>query len=118
MQSSISNDQKGKDMSINEDIKTEKNSGEELEENLGENNVVEQERDIEEDILKVFEHPEYAYPMIDVIEEFKKLGYSEAGKAILYAIQDELLYLDSIDEDGTVYIAVVDDEDDEDNEDN
>ncbi len=45
-----------------------------------------------------------------MVEEFKKLGYSEPGNIITFAIQEELLYVDSIENDGTVYIATVDNE--------
>ncbi len=92
-------------MNTEEDINFEKD------ENMRKNS--EQGLNIEDDIAKVFENPEYAYPLEDVLEEFKKLGYTDVGKTVLYAIQDDLLYVDNIEDDGTVYIAVVEDDEEE-----
>ncbi len=92
-------------MNTEEDINFEKD------ENLRKNS--EQGLSIEDDITKVFENPEYAYPLEDVLEEFKKLGYTDVGKTVLYAMQDDLLYVDNIEDDGTVYIAVVEDDEEE-----
>ncbi len=64
--------------------------------------------DIMNDIRSILEEPNYAYPLEDVIEELKKLGYDNPGKIVLCAIQDEFLYIDDIEDDGVVYLAIVD----------
>jgi hypothetical protein len=69
--------------------------------------------DITSDIMKIFEDTEYAYPLEDVMGELKKLGYSNIGTIVTCAIQDELIYVDSIEDDGTVYIALVDQDEEE-----
>ncbi len=63
------------------------------------------------DLMKIFDNSEYAYPLIDVMEELKNLGHSNPGAIITDALHDELLYTDSVEDDGTVYIALVDEED-------
>lgn len=71
---------------------------------------VEKNVDVTDDIKKIFEDPEYAYPLEDIITELKELGYANPGSVVLCAIQDEILYLDSIEDSGTVFIALVDNE--------
>lgn len=62
----------------------------------------------ESDVEKIFSDTEYSYLLEDVIEEIKKLGYSNPGTTILKAIEDEILYIDDIENDGSVYISTVD----------
>lgn len=83
------------------------------EENLEENTSSEEENleednDVINDIMKIFDNPEYAYPLEDVIEELEGLGHHNPGTIITCAIQDELLYVDNVEDDGTVYLALVD----------
>ena len=61
----------------------------------------------DEDMLKIFTDNEYAYVLEDVLNKMTEMGYDNPGVAILQAIQDELLYIDHIENDGTVYIATV-----------
>ena len=77
------------------------------------NDIIEMNSDIEDDIMGIFEKPDCAYPLEDIIEELKKLGYPNPGPIVLYAIQDELLYIDSIEDDGVVYLAIEDQEEGE-----
>jgi len=74
-------------------------SGENVEESL----LSREEKEI---IVKIFESIEFEYPINDILEELKKNGYSDVGKMILDAIYDNLLDISSIDNDGTVYIAL------------
>lgn len=62
--------------------------------------------DIDE-IKTIFDNSEYAYPLEDVMGEFRNLGHNNPGMIITCAIQDELLYVDSIEDNGTVYLALV-----------
>lgn len=73
-----------------------------------ENTSSEENCDATNDIMKIFENPEYAYPLEDIMSELRELGHSNPGTIITCAIQDELLYVDNIEDDGTVYIALVD----------
>ena len=76
--------------------------------NAEENEKIEKNVDATEDIIKIFEDPDYAYPLEDIIAELKKLEYTNPGLSVLCAIQDEILYLDSIEDNGAVYVALVD----------
>lgn len=68
---------------------------------------IEENKDVTSDIIAIF-NPEYAYPLEDIMGELRTLGYSNPGSVVLCAIQDDILYVDSIEDDGTVYIAIVD----------
>lgn len=65
----------------------------------------------DDDILKIFTDGEYAYVLEDVLKKLTEMGYVNPGIAILHAIQNEMLYIDHIENDGTVYIATVEEED-------
>lgn len=58
------------------------------------------------DILKTFEDSDYAYPLADVIGSLEDIGYERPGTIIVGAIKDKILYIDDIDEDQTIYIAL------------
>ena len=77
-----------------------------------ENTNVEENVDATNDIMGLFEDPEYAYPLEDIISELKELGYSNPGSVVLCAMQDDILYVDSIEDNGTVYVALVDHDED------
>lgn len=85
------------------------------EENIEEENIEENiESDTEEkciisdnDILTIFTDNDYAYGLEDVLNKMTEMGYTNPGVAILHAIQEEILYIDNIENDGTVYIATV-----------
>ncbi len=64
----------------------------------------------DDDLLTIFTDNEYAYMLEDVLSKMTEMGYTEPGIAILHAIQDEILYIDHIENDGTVYIATVEQE--------
>jgi hypothetical protein len=68
--------------------------------------VEEVDRDVINDILSIFEDPDSAYPLEDVIEELKGLGYKNPGGAITLALQDDVIYVDSVEDSGMVYLAV------------
>lgn len=67
----------------------------------------------DDDMLKIFTDNEYAYVLEDVIKKLAEMGYSNPGTVVLHTIQDEILYIDHIEDDGTVYIATVEDEENE-----
>jgi len=81
--------------------------------NEEENKCSDENTDLKKDLLKIFENREYAYPLIDVMEELNKLGYTNIGSIVTCSIQDEFLYVDSIEDGGTVYIALVDQDEEE-----
>lgn len=60
------------------------------------------------DLLAIFDDHDYAYPLEDLIHRLKKSGYSNPGEIIVEAIQDNFIYADSIDNDGTIYFALKD----------
>jgi len=74
-------------------------SGENVEESL----LSREEKEI---IVKIFESTEFEYPIDEILEELKNNGYLDVGKMILDAIYDNFLDISSIDNDGTVYIAL------------
>lgn len=99
------------DVTKKEDEITEKEINECTDENVcsDEDNLVEEvDRDIISDILSIFDDPDSAYPLIDVIDELKALGYKNPGGAITLALQDEAIYVDSVEDSGMVYLAVTD----------
>lgn len=71
-------------------------------------NTGEISNDVKDDIMKVFENTDCAYPLEDVMAELKELDHPSPGAIIVCAIQDNLIYVDSIEDNGTVYLAVVD----------
>ena len=85
-----------------EDVGTETNVG--IEEEVG--SVVVDENDVKDDIMKIFEDADYAYPLEDIIEELRKFGYVSPGSVVLGALQRDVLYIDSIEDDGIIYLAV------------
>lgn len=94
-------------MSIEENTTAEDNA------KIEENSNPEENHDIVDDIKKIFENYEYAYPLEDIIEEIKNLGYKNPGMIITNAIQDDLLYVDSIEDDGIVYLALIEQDEEE-----
>jgi len=67
----------------------------------------------EEHILEIFANSEYSYLLEDVIKRLSEMGYNSPGASILYAIQDGILCIDDIEDNGSVYLAVVEDDEDE-----
>jgi hypothetical protein len=78
-----------------------------------ENMNTEKTRDVISDITKIFDDTNCAYSLKDVIDELKRLGYENPGTAILYAMQDDLLCVDSIEDDGLVYLAILEQDEEE-----
>ncbi len=93
-------------------MNTEENCNEEQDENTEYINS-EENNGVKDDIMKIFENTDCAYPLEDIISELKNLGHSSPGTLIVCAIQDNLIYVDSIEDDGTVYLAVVDQDEEE-----
>lgn len=58
------------------------------------------------DIIGIFEYIDDALLLEDIIQELKDLGYVSPGDVILDALRDELLYVDDIDDDGNIYLAL------------
>lgn len=75
--------------------------------------VEELDRDIIKDIKSIFEDHDCAYPLDDVIEELKDLGYRNPGGVITLALQDDAIYVDSVEDSGMVYLAVVEKDEEE-----
>lgn len=69
------------------------------------------ECDQEGDIVEIFDDINEALPITDIEHELTESGYSEysnAYKVIYHAIRDDLLYIDDIESDGTIYLALTD----------
>ena len=61
------------------------------------------------DIAEIFNAIDDAIPLVDIIAELADLGYSEPGKIVVNAMQENILYVESIDYvDGSiaVYMAL------------
>ena len=63
-------------------------------------------REEKEEVVRIFENINFAYPLNEIIEELKNNEYSDAGKIILNAIFDNILDISDIENDSTVYIAL------------
>jgi len=63
--------------------------------------------DPKRDIIDIFESPDDALPISDILEELKD-KHDDPGDIIKDAIDEELIYIDTIDKDGTVYLALTD----------
>lgn len=64
------------------------------------------ERSDRDDIVNIFDDIDNALALSDIIAELKKLKYENPGGSIKKAIDDDILYVDDIESDGTVYIAL------------
>ena len=60
----------------------------------------------QERIVKMFKKIENEYPVIDIIQELESNGYQNSGEIILDTINDDLLHVSSIDDDGTVNLKL------------
>ncbi len=58
-----------------------------------------------EDLVNTFEDIDNAYPIEEITERLKEAGYTNPGQVIFDAMED-LLYIDSIEDDGTIYFAL------------
>lgn len=65
-------------------------------------------QDEEGDIVNIFKDINEASPMENIECDLTELGYSNAYEVIYHAIRDDLLYIDDIESDGTIYIALTD----------
>jgi hypothetical protein len=75
--------------------------------------VEELDRDIINDIKSIFKDSDCAYPLDDVIDELEELGYKNPGGVITLALQDEAIYVDSVEDSGMVYLAIVEKDEEE-----
>lgn len=80
----------------------------------GGNTSIEENSGVMDKLTSIFDDPECAYSLIDVMEELEEIGYENPGGIITLALQDNVLYVDSIDKDGTVYLALRSEQDGED----
>ena len=63
-------------------------------------------REKKEEIVRIFENIDFAYPLDDIIEELESNEHPDTGKIVLDAIHDCVLDISDIENDGTVYIAL------------
>ena len=73
---------------------------------MDEENIENKERN---DIAEIFEAIDDAIPLVNLIAELEGLGYSEPGKIVVSAMQENILYVDTIEyTEGcvTVYVAL------------
>jgi hypothetical protein len=71
------------------------------------------DRDVIKDLISIFDDVNFAYPLNDVIAELRKLGYDNPGTVITLALQDDVIYVDSVEDSGMVYIAVIEQDEEE-----
>ena len=63
-------------------------------------------REEKEEVVGIFENINFAYPLNEIIEELEKNGHSDTGKIVLNGLFDNILGVNDIENDGTVYIAL------------
>jgi len=106
----------GKNMNTEEDVTTKKNESTKespcgcAEENTcgcAEEGTLVEGSDVINDIMTIFEDPDCAYPLDDVIDELRALGHENPGKILTLALQDDVIYVDSVEDDGMVYLALI-----------
>lgn len=71
------------------------------------------DRDVIKDLISIFDDVSFAYPLNDVISELRELGYDNPGTVITLALQDDVIYVDSVEDSGMVYLAVVEQDEEE-----
>jgi hypothetical protein len=71
------------------------------------------DRDVIKDLISIFDDVNFAYSLNDVIAELRELGYDNPGTIITLALQDDVIYVDSVEDSGTVYLAVVEQDEEE-----
>ena len=59
-----------------------------------------------DDVLEAFDDADYAYPLADIIDSLRDSGCADPATAVADAINDGILCVDSIEEDGTLYLAL------------
>lgn len=59
-------------------------------------------------IVQMFDTIDDALPLTDMAQDLRELGYASASRIIRDAIQEGLLYVDAVEDDGTVYLALTD----------
>jgi hypothetical protein len=57
-------------------------------------------------ILNVFDDSDYAYSLVDIIKSLNGAGYPIPGDVIVESLSDDILYVDDIDENETIYLAL------------
>lgn len=60
------------------------------------------------DIVNLFEHINDAVLLSDLISTLKDSGYNNSGEMIKDAIENGILYIDEIEDENTIYIALTD----------
>lgn len=58
------------------------------------------------DIINIFDDIDDALPLLDIMHVLKELGHDNAAEIIIDAIRDNILYVDDLEDDGKVYIAL------------
>lgn len=71
-------------------------------ENDEENNKGHNEKD---DIVNMFYNIDDAIPIEDIANELEELGYRHPGK-IIGSVMEDILYIDDIEDDGSIYVAL------------
>lgn len=71
------------------------------------------DRDVIKDLLSIFDDVNFAYPLNDVIAELRELGYDNPGTIITLALHDDVIYVDSVEDSGMVYLAVAEQDEEE-----
>lgn len=58
------------------------------------------------DIINIFDDIDDALSLSDVMRVLKELGHDNAAELIIDAMRDDILYVDDIEDDGKIYIAL------------
>lgn len=74
---------------------------------------IEEDRDVINDIRSIFSDHDCAYSLDDVIAELEELGYENPGVVITLALQDDVIYVDSVENNGAVYLALTEQDEEE-----
>ncbi len=59
-----------------------------------------------DDLLEAFEDPDYAYPLEDITKSLRDSGYTDRGTVIIDALGENILCVDSIEDDEITYLAL------------
>lgn len=59
-------------------------------------------------LINIFDDIDDALPLSDIMRILKELGHDNAAEIIIDAIRENILYVDDLEDDGKIYIALAD----------
>lgn len=66
------------------------------------------EADQESDLVNIFDNINEALPIVDMENDLTQSGYTNSYEIIYNSIRDDIIYIDGIEPDGTIYLALTD----------